>query len=109
MHDAASGDLRIAYQVFGDGPLDLVIVPGFVSNVDLMADSPSFGPMFERLGRMARYVIFDQRGTRTLAPRELVSGACRPMSVDVRRGHPRTGNRQGACSDSRSLEPRVTG
>ena len=37
---ARSGDLRIAYQVVGEGPLDLVFVPGFISNVDLAWDDP---------------------------------------------------------------------
>jgi len=80
---AASGDLRIAYQVFGDGPVDLVIVPGFVSNLDLMADSPPFGPMFERLGRVARCVIFDKRGT-GLSDRDLGFGSLEERADDIR-------------------------
>jgi pimeloyl-ACP methyl ester carboxylesterase/class 3 adenylate cyclase len=80
---AASGDLRIAYQVFGAGDLNLVIVPGFVSNLDLMADSPSFGPMFERLGRVARCVVFDKRGT-GLSDRDLGFGSLEERADDIR-------------------------
>jgi class 3 adenylate cyclase/pimeloyl-ACP methyl ester carboxylesterase len=80
---AASGDLRIAYQVFGDGELNLVIVPGFVSNLDLMADSPAFGPMFERLGRMAHCVVFDKRGT-GLSDRDLGFGSLEERADDIR-------------------------
>ena len=80
---AKSGDLRIAYQVFGDGPLDLVIVPGFVSNLDLMGTSPSFGPMFERLGRFARCVVFDKRGT-GLSDRDLGFGSLEERADDIR-------------------------
>ena len=95
MHYAASGDLRIAYQVFGDGPLDLVIVPGFVSNLDLMADSPSFGPMFERLGQMARCVIFDKRGT-GLSDRDLGFGSLEERADDIRTVMDATGIQEAA-------------
>ena len=40
---AKSGDVRIAYQVVGTGSLDLVFVPGFVSNLDLMWENPGVG------------------------------------------------------------------
>ena len=40
---ARSGDLRIAYQVAGSGPLDLVFIPGFVSNIDLFWEMPEWG------------------------------------------------------------------
>ena len=80
---ATSGDLRIAYQVFGDGPTNLVIVPGFVSNLDLMTTSPTFEPMIDRLGRMARCVIFDKRGT-GLSDRELGFGSLESRADDIR-------------------------
>jgi class 3 adenylate cyclase len=80
---ATSDDLRVAYQEFGDGPIDLVIVPGFVSNLDLMQTSPVFGPMFERLGRIAHCVIFDKRGT-GLSDRELGFGSLEERADDIR-------------------------
>src|SRR5205809_1775336 len=58
-----SGDLNIAYQVVGDGPLDLVYVPGWISNVELNWDEPSHAHVLERLARFSRLILFDKRGT----------------------------------------------
>jgi pimeloyl-ACP methyl ester carboxylesterase len=58
-----SGDVNIAYQVFGDGPFDLVCVPGFVSNIELQWAEPSLARFLRRLGAFARVIIFDKRGT----------------------------------------------
>jgi pimeloyl-ACP methyl ester carboxylesterase len=60
---ARSGDVNIAYQVVGDGPLDLVYVPGWVSNIDLMWEDPSYAAMLERFASFARLILFDKRGT----------------------------------------------
>ena len=60
---ARSGDLRIAYQVVGDGPIDLVFVPGFVSNLDLAWDDPVFAGFIDRLAGFSRLIRFDKRGT----------------------------------------------
>lgn len=60
---ALSGDAHIAYQVFGEGDLDLVFVPGFVSNVEHYWGMPRVPALFNRLGSFARVIIFDKRGT----------------------------------------------
>jgi class 3 adenylate cyclase/pimeloyl-ACP methyl ester carboxylesterase len=60
---ALSGDISIAYQVYGDGPVDLVIVPGFVSHVDLHWQQRGFPEWMERLASFARVIVFDKRGT----------------------------------------------
>jgi class 3 adenylate cyclase len=60
---AKSGDVHIAYQAFGDGPINLVMVPGFVSNVEDYWDEPDFARFLTRLGSYARVVTFDKRGT----------------------------------------------
>ncbi|WP_201835290.1 adenylate/guanylate cyclase domain-containing protein [Microvirga zambiensis] len=62
-HYARSGDLRIAYQVVGNGPLDLVFVPGFISNLDLYWDEPNMAHFLSRLGSFSRLILFDKRGT----------------------------------------------
>jgi class 3 adenylate cyclase/alpha-beta hydrolase superfamily lysophospholipase len=62
-HYAKSGDLRIAYQVVGKGPLDLVLVPGFISNLDLYWDEPTVAHFLTRLGSFSRLILFDKRGT----------------------------------------------
>jgi pimeloyl-ACP methyl ester carboxylesterase len=60
---AKSGDLNIAYQVVGDGPRDLVYVPGWISNVELMWDDPAQAHMLDRLAGFSRLILFDKRGT----------------------------------------------
>ena len=60
---AKSGDIHIAYQTFGEGPINLVMVPGFVSNVENYWDEPDFARFLTHLASYARVVIFDKRGT----------------------------------------------
>src|SRR5437868_4093381 len=60
---AKSGDLRIAYQVVGSGPFDLVYVPGFVSNIDMVWERPELASFFSRLAGFSRLILFDKRGT----------------------------------------------
>jgi pimeloyl-ACP methyl ester carboxylesterase len=60
---AKSGDLNIAYQVVGDGPFDLVYVPGWVSNIDLAWEKPKPARFLERLASFSRLILFDKRGT----------------------------------------------
>jgi len=60
---AKSGEVHVAYQLFGDGPINIVIVPGFVSHVENIWTHPVFARWLNRMGRFARVVIFDKRGT----------------------------------------------
>jgi pimeloyl-ACP methyl ester carboxylesterase/class 3 adenylate cyclase len=60
---AKSGDVHIAYQVVGDGPIDLVFVPGFVSNVEATWQQPARAAFFRRLASFSRLILFDKRGT----------------------------------------------
>ena len=60
---AKSGDANIAYQVVGDGPRDLVYVPGWVSNVELMWEDPAHARLLRRLASFSRLILFDKRGT----------------------------------------------
>jgi pimeloyl-ACP methyl ester carboxylesterase len=60
---ASSHDLSIAYQVTGDGPRDLVYVPGWISNVEVMWEEPRMARFLERLGTFSRLIVFDKRGT----------------------------------------------
>jgi len=60
---AKSGDVHIAYQVIGDGPFDLVLVPGFVSNVEHYWEMPVVPVMFQRLASFSRLILWDKRGT----------------------------------------------
>ena len=60
---AKNGDTNIAYQVVGHGPRDLVVVPGWVSNIDVFWEEPSFARLLTRLASFSRLIIFDKRGT----------------------------------------------
>jgi hypothetical protein len=59
---APSGDVNIAYQVTGEGPLDLVLVPGFISHLELDWEESRHARFLERLGSFARLIRFDKRG-----------------------------------------------
>jgi class 3 adenylate cyclase len=60
---ALSGDVNIAYQVTGEGPFDLVFVPGYVTHLELQWAIPGFAPFLERLSSFSRLIRFDKRGT----------------------------------------------
>jgi pimeloyl-ACP methyl ester carboxylesterase len=62
-HYALSGDTHIAYQVLGDGPRDLVLIPGFVSNVETAWTWPAQARFLRRLAAGRRLIVFDKRGT----------------------------------------------
>src|SRR5881396_1648536 len=60
---ARSGDVSIAYQVAGKGPIDLVYVPGWVSNIETAWEDPDVSRFLERLASFSRLILFDKRGT----------------------------------------------
>ena len=60
---ARSGDASIAYQVIGDGPRDVVFIPGFCSHLDLMWGEPAYARFMTRLASFCRLVRYDRRGT----------------------------------------------
>ena len=60
---ARNGEARIAYQVIGDGPFDLIAVPGFVSNVEYLWEIPGVAAVLERFASYARLITWDKRGT----------------------------------------------
>ena len=60
---AKNGDINIAYQVVGDGPFDLVYVPGFISHLEAAWELPYFAAFRGRLASFSRLIVFDKRGT----------------------------------------------
>ena len=60
---ARAGEVRVAYQVVGDGPRDLVLVPGFVSHLELAWEHPPYERFMRRLSGFARVIAFDKRGS----------------------------------------------
>lgn len=59
---ARSGDVHIAYQVLGDGPIDVVFVPGFLSHIEFQWEEPMQAHFFQRLASFSRLIRFDKRG-----------------------------------------------
>lgn len=59
---AKSGDVHIAYRVFGDGPRDIVLIPGTLSHVELTWEVPSNEHLLKRLTAFSRVIVFDKRG-----------------------------------------------
>jgi pimeloyl-ACP methyl ester carboxylesterase len=59
---AVSGEVNIAYQVMGDGPIDIILVPGIVSHVEFLHEFPGYTAFLRRLSNFARVVTFDKRG-----------------------------------------------
>jgi len=80
---ATSDGLSIAYQVVGDGPVDLVFVPGFVSHVELNWEYLFSSAFLERLLPFCRLVILDKRGS-GLSDRTLGSGTLEGRMDDIR-------------------------
>jgi class 3 adenylate cyclase/pimeloyl-ACP methyl ester carboxylesterase len=80
---AKSGELSIAYQVFGEGPRDIVFVPGFISHCDLSWETPLLGGIATRLGSIGRTISFDKRGT-GLSDRSLGFGTAEDRMDDIR-------------------------
>ncbi len=60
---ARSGDVNIAYQVIGEGSLDVVFVMGWVSHLDWFWEEPGFTRFLRRLASFSRLILFDKRGT----------------------------------------------
>jgi class 3 adenylate cyclase len=60
---AKSGDIHIAYQIIGNGPLDLVVIPGFISHVEWFWEEPACARFLGRLASFARLILLDKRGT----------------------------------------------
>jgi pimeloyl-ACP methyl ester carboxylesterase len=79
---ARSGELRIAYQILGDGPLDLVWAPGYLSHLEQNQWWPSYADLLERLASFSRLITFDRRGT-GLSDRILSLGSFEELLDDI--------------------------
>ena len=62
-HYAKSGDVHIAYHVVGGGPLDLVLINGWISHLEYQWEDPAFARFLNRLASFSRLIVFDKRGT----------------------------------------------
>ena len=60
---AKSGDTYIAYQIMGNGPIDLVLVPGYLTHLDMQFEQPLYASFVTQLATFCRLIRFDKRGT----------------------------------------------
>ena len=60
---ARSGEVHVAYQVLGDGPVDIVFVQGFISNLEVQWEEPGLAHLLHRLAGLGRLILFDKRGS----------------------------------------------
>jgi class 3 adenylate cyclase len=82
---AKSGDVNIAYQVVGDGPVDLVLLPSWCSHVELIWQAPEMARAVEQLASFSRLILFDHRGTGLSDPVQLTEvGSLEAQMDDVR-------------------------
>ena len=100
---AKSGAVSIAYQVVGDGSVDLVLVPGFVSHVEVAWEEPRLARFLTRLASFSRLIVFDKRSTGNVGSgafdSEAADQAAQPgadQSLDQTGG--RSHDQPGACS-----------
>ena len=73
---AKSGRVSVAYQVVGEGAVDLILVPGFVSHLEVAWEEPRLAHFLGRLASFARLIVFDKRGTGMSDPVD------RPHTID---------------------------
>jgi hypothetical protein len=79
---ALSGDVSIAYQVMGDAPIDIIMVPGIASAVEFQHELPGYTAFLRRLATFARVVTFDKRA-QGLSDR-ICAAISRPSSMGTR-------------------------
>jgi hypothetical protein len=108
---ARSDDVHIAYQVFGSGSLDVVVVPGFVSHLELGWQDPVTARLRSRLASFARVLVFDKRGTgmsdRISGPQQSRDDPSLRRRGRGSRGRSPTPRRNAASSSAGGLSPAV--
>ena len=101
---AKSDNVHIAYQVIGDGPLDLVVVPGWVSNIDCFWEEPSMARFLKRLASFSRLILFDKRGT-GLSDRITSTPTLEERMDDVRAVMEAVGSKKAAVLAAQRRDP----
>jgi serine/threonine protein kinase/class 3 adenylate cyclase len=92
---AWSGDISVAYQVIGDGPFDLVMIPGFVSHLEVAWEYPPYARFLRRLASFSRLIVFDKRGT-GLSDRTASIASLEERTDDVRAVMDAVGSKRAA-------------
>jgi pimeloyl-ACP methyl ester carboxylesterase len=110
-HYVRSGELSIAYQVMGEGPIDLIFVPGMITHVEFLHEIPSYTGFLRHLAAFARVVTFDKSG-QGLSDRYLGMPSFEQRVDDVRAIMDAIGSSRAVllgCSEGWSDQHRVCG
>src|SRR6476660_8010420 len=103
---AFSGDVNIAYQIMGAGPVDIIMVPGLVSHVEFTHEMAGYTAFLRRLSTFARVVTFDKRG-QGLSDRISGAPSLEQRMDDVRAVMDDVGSQQGALMGSSEGSPMI--
>ena len=101
---AKSDGASIAYQVVGEGPTDLILVPGFVSHVEVAWEEPRLAHFLGRLAAFSRLIVFDKRGTGMSDPVDSVPSSRRSAGRPGGRSDCETAKQGLATRRSRALD-----
>src|SRR5262245_66023776 len=101
---ARSGDVSIAYQVVGDGPFDVVIVPSAVSHVELQWEAAGWAALLRGIAEQARVLVFDKRGT-GMSDRMAAAPTPEERSEDMRAWMGAAGSRRRGGAGARDGGP----
>jgi pimeloyl-ACP methyl ester carboxylesterase len=102
---AKSGNVHLAYQVSGDGPIDLVFVHGWISHIEHLWEEPSVARFLSRLASFSRLILLDKRGTGLSDPVPLDELPTLDQRMDdVRAVMDAAGSRPPRCSGHRRRE-----
>jgi pimeloyl-ACP methyl ester carboxylesterase len=80
---ARAGDINVAYQVVGDGPIDLLYAQGWLTNIEYAWESPDYARFLTKLGRFSRLIFFDKRGT-GMSDREVGAATLEQRTEDIK-------------------------
>jgi pimeloyl-ACP methyl ester carboxylesterase len=92
---AKSGDIHLAYRIYGTGPRDIVMIPGTLAHLDVFWAIPSYQQLLKRLSAFARVIIFDKRG-QGLSDRVVAEQTLEERIDDVRAVMDAAGSRNAA-------------
>lgn len=82
-HFTSAGDVAIAYQVIGDGPVDLIYASGWLHNIDVIWEHPGYNRFLSRLAEQCRLILFDKRGT-GMSDRDVGAPTLEERTDDIR-------------------------
>jgi len=94
-HYARCGGITIAYQVIGDGPIDLLYAQGWLGNIEYAWESPDYARFLTRLSRSCRLILFDKRGT-GMSDRDVAFPTLEQRTEDIKGVLDAAGSRQAA-------------